>query len=242
MQMAPPGWYPDPDDAAHVRFFDGYQWAPKRPPAPPFPNTFTPPVVPAHSPAAASAVTPTELPVLSVLPSTPPDTERPQSVPPAVPADSHAPAVTASEAPTDFYATPSGPCADHNTQPSQPWMDPAQANTPIANAYYQQPVQAYPSEAENSGTETAEKWLNVASRVLSFRIALSAAFMGFCFFILVGLILPIAAAPAMLIVTIVAWLIMVFGMADEPLKCPYCAKRVKIGAKACHHCGRIVAE
>jgi hypothetical protein len=26
-----------------------------------------------------------------------------------------------------------------------------------------------------------------------------------------------------------------------PLRCPYCRKRVKIGATACHHCGRATA-
>lgn len=28
---------------------------------------------------------------------------------------------------------------------------------------------------------------------------------------------------------------------DQELKCPWCSKRVKLGAAACHHCGRIVA-
>jgi hypothetical protein len=25
------------------------------------------------------------------------------------------------------------------------------------------------------------------------------------------------------------------------LRCPYCRKRIKLGARACHHCGRIAA-
>ncbi|MFI6326613.1 hypothetical protein ACIBG8_54455 [Nonomuraea sp. NPDC050556] len=41
------------------------------------------------------------------------------------------------------------------------------------------------------------------------------------------------------------WLaLVIFGVTVNPefkTRCPYCEKRVKMGAKACHHCGRLVA-
>lgn len=42
-----------------------------------------------------------------------------------------------------------------------------------------------------------------------------------------------------------AWLaFLMFGALFAPgfkVRCPYCEKRVKMGARACHHCGRLVA-
>jgi len=37
--------------------------------------------------------------------------------------------------------------------------------------------------------------------------------------------------------------LMVFGVASgrQRLRCPFCRKRVKLGASTCHHCGRVVS-
>ena len=48
------------------------------------------------------------------------------------------------------------------------------------------------------------------------------------------------AAPVVIIVIFSVWILGVLFSNNGPLKCPYCGKRVKIGADACHHCGRIV--
>lgn len=51
--------------------------------------------------------------------------------------------------------------------------------------------------------------------------------------------------------TIVFWVVFAIGLAGSvvpllagttALKCPHCRKRVKLGASACHHCGRAVAR
>jgi hypothetical protein len=43
-------------------------------------------------------------------------------------------------------------------------------------------------------------------------------------------------AGILLLVLCLAWLV----SPENVLYCPYCKKRVKVGASACHHCGRSV--
>ena len=48
---------------------------------------------------------------------------------------------------------------------------------------------------------------------------------------------------AVIIIVFLGWIgLYVFALATGrmKLKCPYCGKRVKLQAKACHHCGRMV--
>jgi hypothetical protein len=61
------------------------------------------------------------------------------------------------------------------------------------------------------------------------------AFVTFWMAAFVGLFLPIAFIPAWVVFFL---LVTVFSLGK--LTCPYCKKRVKLGAKACHHCGREV--
>lgn len=50
------------------------------------------------------------------------------------------------------------------------------------------------------------------------------------FVLLIAFLLGLAAAAVPLLT------------GQSALKCPYCRKRVKLGATACHHCGRSAAR
>jgi hypothetical protein len=71
-------------------------------------------------------------------------------------------------------------------------------------------------------------------------IRVAAAILGF------GLLVGIATGnkdltdAAMLIAA--AAFILMFSSGRTALKCPYCRKRVKLGATVCHHCGRAVGR
>ena len=75
------------------------------------------------------------------------------------------------------------------------------------------------------------------ANAFSFRLILLGAVAG----VVVGA--PIGGlvwAPLFWIVGIPVFLVVWLGLANGPIatSCPYCRKRVKLGATVCHHCGR----
>lgn len=80
--------------------------------------------------------------------------------------------------------------------------------------------------------------MRYVERALSFRILFGCAFVA----IVAGVIASLLWTP--LAYLAIPVFLVVWGLAivndDNVLRCPYCAKRVKLGASTCHHCGRTV--
>lgn len=70
--------------------------------------------------------------------------------------------------------------------------------------------------------------------IISLRIWISAGFTGFMAAIPAGLIWEPLVVPVFAIVSIGMLIMLCLG---NPVKCPECVKRVKVGAKICHKCG-----
>lgn len=77
-------------------------------------------------------------------------------------------------------------------------------------------------------------------RAASIRRLLGAVFAGLVAGALSGAISPSLTAPVFMAVAVLAWLGGVTTR-ENPLYCPHCRRRTKIGAQACRHCGRVAA-
>lgn len=70
--------------------------------------------------------------------------------------------------------------------------------------------------------------------VISPRVWISAGFTGFGAGVLAGFIWEPMIVPVFAVVSIAMLIMLCLG---NPVKCPECYKRVKVGAKRCHKCG-----
>jgi hypothetical protein len=75
--------------------------------------------------------------------------------------------------------------------------------------------------------------------LFSLRVWFGAVFVGLLAAILPALLWPPLGTVAFVLAF--GWVMYFQVTQGTPLRCPFCRKRVKIGATACHHCGRAVA-
>jgi hypothetical protein len=79
----------------------------------------------------------------------------------------------------------------------------------------------------------------VIRNLLSFRLMFGALVLGVIAGAVAGIASNALVGPVAIVVAVIVW---VFAAVNPQtvLYCPFCRKRVKAGASACHHCGRTV--
>ena len=80
----------------------------------------------------------------------------------------------------------------------------------------------------------------VLGRAFSLRLIVASFFTGILIAVIVGTFWDAAGDVVGIPAAILVWLGYAVNPTSPPPKCPYCRKRVKLSAKACHHCGRTV--
>jgi hypothetical protein len=105
------------------------------------------------------------------------------------------------------------------------------------------PITTAPMPAEELAPSSTEIWLGRLARAVSLRAAGYSLFWAFVLCLSLGLILQDSAwfqANVGFVYVVTAAIIWLGIVANDSqvMVCPACRKNVKIGATACHHCGR----